>query len=95
MSKADNEHAQKQELEPSLYEFFVSFPTPADDANCSKEFPVAERSAAQRPTPCVRKKRPPGVCWWGGGGGAASCVRTCRKFLGGYFFEFIKNRLFI
>ena len=31
--------------------FFVSFPTPADDANCSKEFPVAERSAAQRPTP--------------------------------------------
>lgn len=51
MSKADNEHNQKQELEPSLYEFFVSFPTPADDANCSKEFPVAERSAAQRPTP--------------------------------------------
>ena len=51
MLKADNEYAQKQELEPSLYEFFVSFPTPADDANCSEEFPVAERSASQRPTP--------------------------------------------
>jgi len=51
MSKSDNEHNQKQEHESSLYEFFVSFPTPADDANCSKEFPVAERSAAQRPTP--------------------------------------------
>lgn len=26
MSKADNEHAQKQELEPSLYEFSSVFP---------------------------------------------------------------------
>ena len=51
MSKADNEYAQKQELEPSLYEFFVSFPTPADDANCSEEIPLAERSASQRPIP--------------------------------------------
>lgn len=51
MSKADNELAQKQEHESSLYEFFVSFPTPADDTNCSEEFPVVERSAAQRPTP--------------------------------------------
>ena len=51
MSKADNELAQKQEHESSVYEFFVSFPAPADDANCSEEFPVAERSAAQRPSP--------------------------------------------
>ena len=51
MPNADNEHAQKQELEPSLYEFFVCFPTPADDANCSEEFPVAERSASHRPSP--------------------------------------------
>ena len=51
MSKADNEHAQKQELESFVYEFFVSFLTPADAANCSEEFPVAERSASQRPPP--------------------------------------------
>lgn len=49
MSKADNEHIQKQEHESSVYEFFVSFPTPADDTNCPDEIPVAERSASQRP----------------------------------------------
>ena len=36
MSKSDNEHNQKQEHESSLYEFFVSFPTPADDATVLK-----------------------------------------------------------
>ena len=51
MLKADNEHIQKQEYESSVYEFFVSFPALADDANCSEEIPVAERSASQRPTP--------------------------------------------
>lgn len=49
MPKADSEHNQKQEHESSLYEFFVSFPTPEDDTNCSEEIPVAERSASQRP----------------------------------------------
>lgn len=51
MSKADNEHIQKQEHESSVYEFFVSFPAPADGANCPDEIPVAERSASQRPVP--------------------------------------------
>lgn len=51
MSKADNEHVQKQEHEYSVYEFFVSFPTLADDANCSEEIPVEERSTSQRPAP--------------------------------------------
>ena len=51
MLKADNEHIQKQECESSVYEFFVSFPALADDANCSEEIPVAERSASQRPAP--------------------------------------------
>ena len=37
MLKADNEHIQKQEYESSVYEFFVSFPALADDANCSEE----------------------------------------------------------
>ncbi|WP_298594316.1 hypothetical protein [uncultured Rothia sp.] len=51
MSKSDNEHIQKQEHESSVYEFFVSFPTPEDGTNCSDEIPVAERSASQRPVP--------------------------------------------
>ena len=51
MSKADNEHIQKQEHESSVYEFFVSFPTPADGANCCDEILMAERSASQRPVP--------------------------------------------
>lgn len=51
MSKANNEYIQEQELEPSVYEFFASLPIPADDANCSEEIPVVERSASQRPTP--------------------------------------------
>ena len=51
MPKADNKHIQKQEHESSVYEFFVSFPTPADDTNCPDEIPVAERSASQRPVP--------------------------------------------
>lgn len=51
MLKADNEHIQKQEHESSIYKFFVSFPALADDANCSEEIPVAERSASQRSVP--------------------------------------------
>ena len=51
MLKADNEHNQKQERESSVYEFFVSFPALTDDANCSEEIPLAERSASQRPIP--------------------------------------------
>ena len=62
MLKADNEHIQKQEYESSVYEFFVSFPALADDANCSEEIPVAERSASQRPTPDFSlKSKPPGA----------------------------------
>ena len=51
MSKADNEHDQKQEHESSVYEVFVSFPSLEDGTNCSEEIPVVERSASQRPAP--------------------------------------------
>ena len=84
MSKADNEHAQNKSLNLPSMSFSSVFPPLQTTQTVLKEFPVAERSCratsnsrllayrVSRPVHPVVMRR-------------AASMRTCKKFLGGYF----------